>query len=61
MIKIDQALCDLCGTCVGVCPVDCMAMSDKILEIDEDTCISCKFCIQVCPMEALSEGESHEA
>lgn len=60
MIKIDHELCDLCGTCVGVCPVDCMSMSDTTLEIDEDTCILCKFCIRVCPMEALCEGDSHE-
>jgi len=61
MIKIDHALCDLCGTCVAVCPVDCISMSDTTLEIDEETCILCKFCIQVCPMEALSEGDSDEA
>ncbi|MCD6233881.1 MAG: 4Fe-4S binding protein [Candidatus Marinimicrobia bacterium] len=55
MILIDHDLCDLCGTCVGVCPVDCISMSDTTLNIDDDTCIQCNFCIQVCPMEALKE------
>jgi len=55
MILIDHDLCDLCGTCVGVCPVDCISMSDTTLNIDDDTCVQCNFCIQVCPMEALKE------
>ncbi|MGC9513202.1 MAG: 4Fe-4S binding protein [Fidelibacterota bacterium] len=59
MIHIDHELCDLCGTCVGVCPVDCISMSDTTLDIDDDTCIQCNFCIQVCPMEALKE-ETHD-
>ncbi len=55
MIIIDHDLCDLCGTCVGVCPADCISMSDTTLDIDNDACIHCGFCIQVCPMEALKE------
>lgn len=55
MITIDHDLCDLCGTCIGVCPVDCISMSESRLEIDNSMCIDCNFCLQVCPMEALKE------
>ena len=28
MILVDVNLCDLCGTCIAVCPVDCIELTE---------------------------------
>jgi NAD-dependent dihydropyrimidine dehydrogenase PreA subunit len=53
MILIDEARCDLCGACVGVCPVDAMELTELKLQIDPETCIDCDLCVIVCPFNAL--------
>ena len=53
LIVVKKDLCDLCGTCVGVCPVNCMELTEMELSIDAETCILCRFCIDICPIEAL--------
>ncbi|MCK9244493.1 MAG: 4Fe-4S binding protein [Candidatus Marinimicrobia bacterium] len=53
MIKIDQECCDLCGTCVSVCPVDCMELKEAMLVIDNSRCNSCQICVRMCPFKAL--------
>lgn len=57
MIDIDRNVCDACGTCVGVCPVDAMTLMGRDLLIDNDRCIMCRSCIGVCPVGALKEAE----
>ena len=43
------------GTCVEVCPVDCIASSDDELQffIDPALCIACEQCVLVCPVDAI--------
>lgn len=53
MIKIDPERCDLCGTCVAVCPVDCIELTEMRLIIDNSKCTDCQICIKICPFEAL--------
>ena len=55
MILINKKVCDLCGTCIGVCPVDAIRIERHELLIDMDSCVECLVCIQVCPVDALSE------
>ncbi len=54
MIRIDKNRCDLCGTCISVCPVDCIEMTETELSIDEVVCIDCDACVKICPFAALS-------
>ncbi len=54
MIVINPDKCDLCGTCVSVCPVDCMEITEQYLVIDDQTCNLCEICVKVCPLKALS-------
>ncbi len=54
MIRIDKNRCDLCGTCISVCPVDCIEMTETELSIDEIVCIDCDACVKICPFAALS-------
>ena len=43
------------GTCVEVCPVDCIASSDDQPQffIDPALCIACEQCVLVCPVDAI--------
>lgn len=43
------------GTCVDVCPVDCIAgtQEDPQLYIDPELCVDCDLCAEICPVEAI--------
>jgi NAD-dependent dihydropyrimidine dehydrogenase PreA subunit len=43
------------GSCVEVCPVDCIHTDDASGQyyIDPDECIDCGVCAEVCPVEAI--------
>ena len=56
MIQINQYVCDLCGACIGVCPVDAIAIEFQALIFDHVVCIDCRNCVKVCPVRALSEN-----
>ena len=60
-IRIDWQKCDLCGTCVAVCPVDCMELTETRLSIDHEICTRCELCIRVCPMQALAISDEEGA
>jgi Fe-S-cluster-containing hydrogenase component 2 len=52
-------VCDLCGACVGICPTNCMDMSEHLLEVVGEDCIKCGFCLPTCPLGALSWNEDN--
>jgi electron transfer flavoprotein alpha subunit len=58
-LAIDRDLCTLCGTCVGVCPVDALSIKNERLEVNEN-CTLCGTCVGVCPVNALSIPEEGE-
>src|SRR5690348_7297262 len=51
--------------CIEECPVDCIAIGDRMAYIDPDQCIDCSGCEPVCPVEAiyheadLPSGQEH--
>ncbi len=49
----EDCTCD--GSCVEVCPVDCIAEGSPIFIVDEDACIDCGACQAVCPSDAIIE------
>jgi len=53
MIYIKENLCDFCGTCVSVCPVDCIELFEAKIEINNEKCIDCNLCVKVCPLDVL--------
>ena len=57
MIIVDDYKCDYCGTCVGVCPENCIDLAESQLIIDKDLCTECMKCVLVCPVEALDESD----
>ncbi|MFQ6068345.1 MAG: 4Fe-4S binding protein [Candidatus Bathyarchaeia archaeon] len=46
-------LCDGCGICVQVCPVNAIAMEAEKAKINPFMCIGCGACIPICPKEAI--------
>ena len=55
MIVIDPALCETCGTCVGVCPADAVIIECDSIRIDSERCVSCLACVRICPVGAPEE------
>jgi|TARA_B110000467_G_C17949584_1_gene279247 NAD-dependent dihydropyrimidine dehydrogenase PreA subunit len=53
MIDIIENKCDFCGTCITVCPVDCIEVTESNIIIDDATCIDCNLCVYICPIEVL--------
>lgn len=53
MIRLKPDCCDFCGTCVAVCPVDCIELGEFWLTIDDSACTRCMNCVYSCPVEAL--------
>jgi len=53
MILVDEGLCDACGTCAGVCPVNAVIIEAVGVRIDEGACTGCGACVAVCPVGAL--------
>lgn len=56
-ILANMKQCDLCGACVGICPPNCITMTDRLISVETDDCIKCGFCIPTCPVGALSWNE----
>jgi len=46
-------LCNGCGDCVPVCPVNAITMQEGKAKIDPFQCVGCGACIPVCPKEAI--------
>ena len=53
MIHIKENLCDFCGTCVAVCPTDCIEVREASISIEDESCIDCDLCVEICPIEVL--------
>ena len=54
--KIDSELCNGCGICVNICPMDVIRMDEEgkkaVIKYPED-CMLCEFCVEDCPENAI--------
>jgi len=53
VVVVDAEQCTGCETCVEVCPVEAISVSESVAKIDEDTCTECEACVAECPVEAI--------
>lgn len=58
MLAVNTTVCDLCGSCVGVCPEKALLLS-SLLSVDSKNCTECGICVPICPVAALkvTKGE----
>lgn len=49
--RTDYDLCNLCGSCVEVCPTNAISINDSEIKTNE-SCIWCCACVKHCPNEA---------
>ena len=52
-LRLIPELCDFCGCCVAVCPVDCIELEEVNLRVDMEACTLCGNCPYACPVGAL--------
>lgn len=48
---INNDLCSVCGTCIGVCPMKCISVcpDGRNVLVNHDKCIKCNLCALSCP------------
>jgi MinD superfamily P-loop ATPase len=56
LIDVDEQICLVCGTCVGICQANAMYLGNDRLNIVEKICTRCGKCVQICPVKALHQG-----
>jgi ferredoxin len=59
---IDESMCNGCGKCVNVCPVEAMTLisandpdkpKKKLARLNEDLCLGCGVCVRNCNQEGI--------
>ena len=51
---IDPALCNRCGVCVPLCPVQAIGEGDECIYISQEECTACAFCVENCARHAIT-------
>ena len=54
-------LCDQCGRCAEVCPVEAIHFEDGHYQIHEDECTQCMLCVDECPYDVICAHPDLEA
>lgn len=59
---IDGGLCHRCGSCVGICPTDVLAVDREEYPVVKNlsACTDCDLCVRVCPGDELNVKEIAE-
>lgn len=53
LIHLNEEKCYGDGSCISVCPKDCLSLSDSKAELNPQGCVQCGACIVQCPFDAL--------
>lgn len=52
--EVDPEVCDACETCIDICQMDAITMTNGTSSVNKQRCIGCGNCVAKCPSEALS-------
>jgi len=53
-------VCNQCGICAEVCPVDAIRKEGDTYKIDKNICIGCMACVEACPKDVIIEHEDYD-
>ena len=56
-VTIDKENCIGCETCLSICPVGALYMSDGKADVKVEDCINCGACISECPVNVINLGD----
>ena len=51
-------ICNQCGVCASVCPVQAISSNGDAWSIDSSICIGCGLCVQSCPTHSMVQHAS---
>lgn len=54
-------LCNQCGACAEVCPVDAISLENGAYLIHDEICIGCMNCVEACPKGVMMKHKDLEA
>ncbi len=54
LAAVDAALCNGCGTCEEMCPMEAVTVVEDVARVDAGKCIGCGVCAHHCPGEAIT-------
>lgn len=54
----DPKKCNLCETCIKVCPEQCITLVNSKIRVDYNNCIRCYCCSEMCPQGAMALKDS---
>ncbi len=53
-IKLDRKKCNLCGTCIDICPMGVFEKDEKEVRVQKaEECIGCRACEAQCEQQAI--------
>jgi L-aspartate semialdehyde sulfurtransferase ferredoxin len=54
-VRRNEDKCTHCGSCVGVCPPEALAIERPSMRVtfDPEKCVACGECVPTCPMRAM--------
>ena len=51
--EVDPELCEACGECIEICPMEALSIDADYSSVDLDRCIGCGVCVATCPNNAI--------
>jgi len=57
LIEVDTTKCFSCGSCVALCPVEAISVTEDLtIQFNKEKCVGsvCNICVDACPVRAIN-------